>query len=124
MRNCAPDQILLIVTQTVGQRIQIEPFGAADFKTLWARDSVRGAAEDYLDLSIFLKRANEGDAFNFDLKADLFAQLTADRLIRLFARTHKTAGNAPSGAGTKSVMEQQDSLARIDNHRAYSYCKT
>jgi len=70
-----------------------------------------------------LKRANECDACNFDLKADLFAQLTADRLFGLFAWTHKTAGNAPSGAGTKSVMEQQDSPARIDNHRAYSYCK-
>src|SRR6185369_1822872 len=98
-------------------------FGAADFKILWALDSVRGAAEDYLNLSIFLKRANECDACNFDLKADLFAQLPTDRLFGLFAWTHNTAGNAPSGAGTKSVMEQQDSPARIDNHRAYSYCK-
>src|SRR5882672_4819241 len=105
--QCAPDQPSLIVTQTIGQRVRVEPLGASDFKTPWNRDSFRDAAKDYLHLPVFLKCANEGDARNFDLKADLFTQLTADRLFGLFARTHKTAGNSPAAARTKTVMKQQ-----------------
>src|SRR5262249_45329973 len=67
------------------------------------------------------KSANEGDAYDFDLKADLFMQLAADGLFGLFARTHKTAGDAPAAAGTKTVMKQQDSIARINRHSAYGH---
>ena len=62
--------------------------------------------KDYLHLLVFLKRANEGDASDIDLKADLFTQFAADGLFGLFARTHKTAGNAPAAARTKTVMKQ------------------
>src|SRR5262249_48492093 len=117
----APDQPTLILTQTVRQRVQFEPLGAIDFKTLRNGGSFRGAAKDYLHLPVFLKRANEGDARDFDLKADLFTQLAADGLFGLVARPKKPAGNAPAAARTKTVMKKKYSIARINHHRAYGH---
>lgn len=119
--QCAADQSSLIGAQSIGQQVQVEPLGASDLITPWNRDSFWGAAKDYLDLLVFLKCANECDARNLDLEADLFNQLAAQRLFGVFARTHKTAGNAPASPGTKPVMEQQDLLARINHYRAYSH---
>src|SRR5262245_19861675 len=79
--------------------------------------------KDYLDLPVFLKCANESDAHNFDLKPDLFTQFAANSFFGLLSGMNETAGDAPATAGAKTMMKQQDSIARINHHRGDGHRK-
>jgi len=96
---------MLIIAQAFRQRVQFEPLGAIDLRTLWDWSSFRVAEKDYLDLPVFSKSANEGDARDLDLKSDLFTQFAADGIFGLLARINETAGNAPAAAGAKAMVK-------------------
>ena len=82
------------------------------------RRAIGAATKQHFHLARLAKRSRSEYFHVLDLHSDLFAQLATQRVERLFACFEKPAGQTPTTAGTKTMLQQQHLSRFIENDRA------
>ena len=79
---------------------------------------IRMTEKKYFHLAGLPERACMIKLRRFDFHSDLFAQLSLQRVERLFTSFEKTSRQSPAAAGAKSMFQQQHLSVVVEDYRA------
>src|SRR5215208_2040988 len=107
----------LVARQTFRYGVNREPLRTFHFHVQRFDVSIRATAKQHFHLLWFLERTRREHFHVVNFQSDFLAQLTPQRLNRLFTVFHETAGQTPTAARAKTVFQKQHLVVVVEDNR-------